>query len=124
MRRGNGGDVFEVVGVFAVVVGDLLAVGPHAHGRAGGVAVALELFLAILELRFFQLDQDVGDGGIVPVEDADVGALFFAAKGDLVLDRHAVEGVAEVIAQDHQIELAHRLLGVSLIGLPRTRQVT
>jgi len=76
----NARDVLEVVRVLAVVVRNLLPIGPHAHGSAGGVAVALELLLAVLELGLFQLDQDVGRGGPVFVEDADVGAFFSRPK--------------------------------------------
>jgi len=66
------------------------------------------LFLAVFEFGFFQLDEDVGRGGLVLVEDADVGPLLLAAETDGVLDFHPTDRVTQVVAQDHYIELANR----------------
>ena len=46
---------------------------------------------------------------MVLVEDTDVGALLFAAKGDRVLHCHTVHRVTKVVAQHHEIELTDRL---------------
>lgn len=50
---GNAGEILEVVRVLAVVVGNGFAIGPDADGGTGGIAVGLELLLAVLELGFF-----------------------------------------------------------------------
>ena len=96
---------------------DLLPVGPDPHRRTGGVAVALELLLAVLEFGFLQLDEDVRRRGLVLVEDADVGALFLPAERHRVLDLHPGDGIAQVQAQNTQVELADRLLRRQLDGL-------
>lgn len=110
-------DVFKVVRVLAVVIGNLVAIGPHAHGGAGGMAVAFELLLAILELRFLYLDEDIGRIGFVFIENADVGALLLAAKGHFVFQLHALYRIAQVVAQNHDVELSDCFLGRELDGL-------
>ena len=107
MRGWNGRNVFKVVRVFAVVIRNLLTIGPHTHGRASGVAVALELFLSVLEFGLLHLDQDVGRISLVFVEDANVCTFLFAAKRHLVFELNAFDGVPQVTAQHHNVQLAH-----------------
>ena len=43
-------NIFEIVGIAAVVIGNTVAVGPYADGCTGSVAVGFELFFAIFKV--------------------------------------------------------------------------
>ena len=107
---GNARKILEIVGVLAVVVGDGIAIGPDADGCAGGIAVGLELLLAVLEPGFLDLDEHVNGTRIVLVGDGNVRALFFTTEADGVFELDAVEWVAVIEVEDAEVELTNGLL--------------
>ena len=82
------------------------AIAPHGKRCAGRVGVGPELLLAVLIFRLLHLDDDVGDGRAVSVEDHDVGPLgTVAPEGDRVFDGDARPGITQLVNQAGQPKL-------------------
>ena len=108
-------DRHEVIGVLAVPDLGQNAVAPHGERCAGRMGVGPELLLAVLIFRLLHLDDDVGDGRAVSVEDHDVGPLgTVAPEGDRVFGGDARPGVAQLVDQAGQPKLAGAFLGLEL----------
>jgi hypothetical protein len=117
--RWNVRQIAKDVGFFPVEGDCLAAVCPHADWRAFGVAVALELFQAVLAFWLFDFDDDVGRGWRVFFPNHDVGGLLMnrGAKIDRFFDGDAVFWIPINAHQLAQIELPDDLLGLGGPGL-------
>lgn len=87
-------NVLKIIRVFAVVVRDARTITPHTNRRTCRIAIALELLLAIFELGFLQLNNDIGACSLLLIEDDNVGSPLFSSKGYLIFDLYARSGVA------------------------------
>ena len=105
------GDILEEIGVLALVVGNGLAVRPDRHRRARREGVALQLLAAVLSIRLFRLDDDVGDVQVVLVAYDDVGPLRFASEEHGKLERKARKRIAVSFDKTMGVKLANDLLG-------------
>ena len=100
-----------MVRVFAVVMGNLIAVRPYADRRAGGVAIGAKLVFAVFELRLFQFNDNVGVVGAILVEDDNIGFFLFPAEADGIFKGQSFPGIAVLLNQSIRVKLADDFFG-------------
>ena len=100
-------DRLEIVRVFSIVIGNLLAIRPYTNGRSCGIAVRFELLFTIAELRFLELHNDIGHHRTILVHDGNISAFDFATKMNREFDFNAACGITIFVNQLIKIKLTY-----------------
>lgn len=88
-----------------MVIRNLRPVCPNPNRCAGRVAVGFELIFSFFPPWLLQLDDDVGGGWVVVIEDHNVGELRLCAKLDRKLNGDSILGIAIGFDQATKIQL-------------------
>ena len=59
----------------------------------GSVAIRFELFFSVFEFGLFQLHHNVRRGGLLLVENHNVGALFLVSKGNSIFESRSISEI-------------------------------
>ena len=97
----------KIVRVFPVVVRNLLAIRPHTDRCASGVAVRLQLFLAICQFGLFELNNDVGNHQTILIHNGNISALNFATKMNREFNFNTACRITVLVDKLVEVELTH-----------------